>query len=115
MTNAASANYPAIVSREQADTHVAKALRLFVGRGRQLTVKQLSTATGIKDRMIESAMCWPNSPVHRPLPNFALLSIASVLGSDFTNVWLKLAQQGAFDLPEDDPTPGDLAADNSDD
>jgi hypothetical protein len=38
-----------------------------------------------------------------------------VIGADFTNEWLGLAGQGAFDLPDGEPMPGEFAADASDD
>lgn len=94
---------------------MSQALRLFVGRGRRYSVKQLSNATGIKDRVIECALAGVDNCDHRPLHLGAVLSIASFLGADFTNEWLCLAHQGAFDLPEGDPNPGEFAADTSDD
>ncbi len=115
MQNAASANDGPLVSREQTGNKIGAALRLYVGRGRRYSVKQLSNATGIKDRVIECAMCRPDSADFRPLPIEALLSIGLFLGAEFTNEWIGLAQQGAFNLPDDEPNPGDLAADNSDD
>ena len=111
-----SANFPLLVSREQAGNTIGAALRLFIGRGRQYSVKQLSNATGVKDRMIECAMCDAGSIDWRPLPCEALLSIATFLGAVFTSEWIALARQGAFDLPDaDEPPPGMLAADNCDD
>jgi len=76
-------------------------------------VKQLQNAAGVDARVIECAMCQPDDPEWRMMPADKLLSVASVLGADFTNEWLPLAAQGAFDLPDDDddPQPGDLAAD----
>lgn len=115
MSEKNTANFPQLVSREQSGNAIGKALRLYVGRGRQYSVKQLSNGTGIKDRVIECAMCAPDTVDYRPLPNDALLSIALFLGADFTNEWLCLAQQGAFLLADGDPDPGELAADNSDD
>lgn len=115
MLDAASAKETSIISREQAGNAVGTALRLFVGRGRRYSVKQLSNATGVKDRVIECAMCRPDSLDYRPLSLEALFSIGGFLGSQFTNEWMHLMQQGAFDLPEDEPDPGELAADNSDD
>lgn len=115
MPDYASANITPLVSREQVGNEVGKALRLFVGRGRRYSVKQLSNGTGVKDRVIECAMCDAGSIDYRPLALEALISIARFLGSDFTNEWLGLACQGAFDLPDHEPDPGELAADNSDD
>jgi hypothetical protein len=111
-----SANLTPIVSRERVGNEINSALRLYVGRGRRYSVKQLSNATGVKDRVIECAMTDASSVDYRPLPIEALVSIAGFLGPDFTSEWLALAGQGAFDLPDDDDTPpGALAADNSDD
>jgi len=111
-----SANLTPIVSRERVGNEINSALRLYVGRGRRYSVKQLSNATGVKDRVIECAMTDPSSVDYRPLPLEALVSIAGFLGPDFTSEWLALAGQGAFELPDaDDTPPGALAADNSDD
>lgn len=107
-----TANFASLVSREQAWNKFGSALRLYVGRGRRYSVKQLANGAGIKDRVIECVMCAPDSIDFRPMPLEAVLSIAMFLGSDFTNEWLHLAGQGAFDLPEgDDPLPGEFAAD----
>lgn len=111
MTDHTSAAMSPLVSRERYANVIADALRLYVGRGRRYSVKQLANATGVKDRVIECAMTNPATVDWRPLPPEALLSIALFLGADFTNEWLLLAKQGAFDLPEGcDPKPGDLIA-----
>lgn len=116
MADNSSANLSPLISRERCGNEINNALRLYVGRGRRYSVKQLSNATGIKDRVIECAMCDAASVDYRPLPIEALVSIAGFLGPDFTSEWLALAGQGAFDLPDaDDTPPGALAADNSDD
>lgn len=115
MTNAASANDFILVSREQVGNAISKALRLYVGRGRRYSVKELSNGTGIKDRVIECAICRADSLDYRPLPLEALASIGMFLGAEFTNQWCHIMGQGAFDLPDEDPDPGELAADNSDD
>lgn len=110
-----SANFPLLVSREQAGNKIGVALRLFVGRGRRYSVKQLANGTGVKDRIIECAMTDAGSVDYRPLPPECLLSLIAFLGADFTNEFLHLAGQGAFELPDEEPDPGTLAADNSDD
>lgn len=105
MTDNHAANLRGLVSREQAGNAIGKALRLFVGRGRHYSVKQLSNGTGIKDRVIECAMCAPESVDYRPLPLDALLSISKFLGADFTNEWLGLSDQVAVstgDMDHDD-------------
>ena len=110
-----SANLEPLVSREHAWNKFADALRLYVGRGRRYSVKQLMNGAGVKDRVIECAMYPVSSIEFRPMPFEAQLSIARFLGADFTNEWLHLAEQGAFDLPDDDPCPGTVATENSDD
>lgn len=113
MSESLSAKFPPLVSREHAGNVIGHALRLFVGRGRRYSVKQLSNATGVPDRTIECAMA--DNVDHRSLPDWALLSLTAFLGADFTNEWLKLAHQGAFELSDDEPDPGDLAADTAED
>jgi hypothetical protein len=111
-----SADFPLLVSRNAAREAVGEALRLFVGRGKRFSVKQLANGTGVKDRVIECAMARPDDPDCRPLKICELLSIASFLGPVFTSEIIKLAMQGAFTLPDtDDTPPGEIAADNSDD
>lgn len=115
MPHAASANKEPTVSRERIGNALRSALRLYVGRGRRYSVKQLSNATGVPDRTIECAMCDPAGTDWRPLPLDALLSITAFLGADFTNEWLHLAEQGAFDLPDDEPSPGNVASEIAED
>lgn len=112
MSSDNSANFQPLVSRERIGNAQGSALRLFVGRGRHYSVKQLANGSGIKDRVIESAMCAVDSPDFRPLSQEALASIGLFLGSTFTNEWIGLMGQGAFDLPDSDaPPPGEIAAD----
>lgn len=110
-----SADNDALVSRTAADAKIRAGLRLFVGRGKRFSVKQLSNASGVADRAIECAMA-SDGPEFRPLSLDRLLSISSVIGPEFTVEWLGLASQGAFWLPNADETPpGEMAADNSED
>jgi hypothetical protein len=111
-----SANASPVISRNVAGRAVRDALCEFVGRGRDWTVKQLSNRSGVPDRRIECALCDPDREDFRPLGIEHLLSIALILGPDFTDLWLETAKQGAFTLTDDnDPAPGDLAADNAED
>lgn len=105
-----SANYPPLVSREQIGNTIRKALRLYVGRGKQFSVKELSNGTGVKDRVIECAMEAPDSPDYRPLPLEALASIMQFMGSHFANDVLGSIGMGAFDLPDAAIDPHELAA-----
>lgn len=115
MSDQFSANFPPLVSREQAGNAIARALSLFVGRGRRYSVKELANATGVKDRMIECAKLAPDNVDYRPLPDWALLSISKFLGSAFTVSWLKLADQAAFDLPDEEVDPSKLAISTAND
>lgn len=97
-----SANFPLLVSREQGENGFGDALRLFVGRGRRYSVKQLSNATGVKDRAIECAMCLSGHVDFRPLNMGQILSICKFLGPLFTSEWLAPAeQQATFLTPAD--------------
>ena len=115
MADNTSANFVPLVSREQAWNKFSSALRLYVGRGRRYSVKQLANGAGVKDRVIECAMYASDNIDFRPMPFEAQMSIALFLGADFTNEWIVVAGQGAFELPDEDPNPGAVAADNSDD
>lgn len=101
MASSPSANFSPLVSREQGRNAVGDALRLFVGRGRRWSVKQLSNATGIPDWQINAAMIDGGSVDNRPLPPEALLSVAKFIGPAFTNEWLRLANQLAVVAPEE--------------
>jgi hypothetical protein len=116
MSDQQSADFGALISREQAENAFADALRLFVGRRRRYSVDQLAKGSGVPKRLIECFRGYPaNHPDFRPLHFGHMLSLVRFLGADFTNEWLSLAGQGAFDLPDEEPDPGDLAADTTDD
>ncbi len=116
MPAAESANFPRLVSRSAAELAVRSALNLFIGRGKQFSVKQASNGSGVPDRLIECAKCDPESTDFRPLSLGDLLSLSKFIGPEFTCEWMKEADQGAFWLPEADETPpGILAADLSED
>lgn len=116
MPDGNTANFPLLVSRSAANEKFRDALRMFVGRGKRFSVKQVSNGTGIKDRMIESFMAQVDSTDFRKPDLEEVLSLASWLGPDFTTELLEPASQGAFWLPQaDDTPPGALAADNAED
>lgn len=98
MTTPISANDLLLVSRTSVREKIRDALRLYVGRGRRYSVKELSNGTGVADRMIESAMCEPDSPDYRQLKTEELLSIAKFLGAPFASTYLEVAGLGAFEL-----------------
>jgi hypothetical protein len=106
-----SANFGTIISRNAIRERVRDALRLYVGRGRRYSVKELSNGTGVADRLIESAMCDPDSADYRPLSLEALASIAKFLGAPFVSAFLELSDLGAFELADGQiPLPKVLSA-----
>lgn len=116
MASVASANFSPLVSRIEIDGAIHDALRLFVGRGRRYSVKQLSNGSGVPDRMIESAMAEVESTDFRPLAREYLWSIMQFLGAAFTSELLLKIHQGAFDLPDDEiPPPGEIIRDAAQD
>lgn len=117
MPDQQSADFGGMISREQAENEFRRAMNLFVGRGRLYSVAQLAKGSGVPARVIDCFRAYAyGHPDYRRLNFGQVMSIARFLGSDFTNEWLHLADQGAFDLPDDqEPDPGALAADNSDD
>lgn len=76
------------ISRAEVGVAEARALRLFIGRGKRYSVKQASNGSGVKDRMIECAMAGPDNTDWRPLPTGALQSLMAFLGPDFISEWL---------------------------
>jgi hypothetical protein len=98
-----SANDSLLVSRNAAREKLRDTLRLYVGRGRRYSVKELSNATGVPDRMIESAMCAVDDPDYRPLTLENLLSVTSFLSAPFASAFLELAGLGAYELKDGQP------------
>ena len=106
-----SANISLLVSRTAVREKMRDAMRLYVGRGRRYSVKELSNGTGVADRLIESAMCEVDSPDYRPLAHEALASIATFLGAPFASHYLELSGLGAFELMDGQiPLPKVLAS-----
>lgn len=93
-----TANIEPIVSRNSIREAHRRALRLFVGRGRRYSVKELANGSGVPDRVIECAMCDVDSEDYRPLPHEALSSITKFLGASFASIWLESCGLGAFEL-----------------
>lgn len=92
-----SADKPLLISRSVAGDTEARALRLFIGRGKRYSVKEASNGSGVKDRAIECAMAGPDNTDWRPLPAGALHSLMSFLGPDFITAWLKPTTFAAHD------------------
>ncbi len=116
-----SAEFSLLIPREQAENTFSDAVGLFVGQRRQYTVAQLAKGIRLKDKKgkdttkpIYDFLSYPSGHPDYRAPNFGLvLSITKFLGAEFTNEWIRLTEQGAFDLPDDVPDPGELARSNS--
>jgi hypothetical protein len=99
-SNAASANNDTLISRNSIREAIRKGLRLYVGRGRRYSVKELSNGSGVPDRVIECAMCDVESEDYRPLSLEALASIGKFLGAQFVSTYLEMSDLGAFELAD---------------
>lgn len=97
MSLSSSADNTLIISRSEAGAAEARALRLFIGRGKRYSVKEASNGSGVKDRVIECAMAGPDNTDWRPLSSGALHSLMSFLGPDFITAWLKPTTFAAHD------------------
>ena len=95
-----SANIPLLVSRNSFREAISKALNMHVGRGRRWTVKELSNATGVPDRIIECAKLDPDDADFRPLREENLASVGKFLGAPFVSIWLEMMGLGAFELAD---------------
>lgn len=104
-----SANDSLLVSRNMVREKLTTTLRLYVGRGRRYSVKELSNATGVPDRCIEAAKCDPDDPDYRPLTLENLASLCNFLGAEFASAFLELAGLGAFELGDQQPLPSVLS------
>jgi hypothetical protein len=87
-----------LVSRSAAREKIRDALRLYVGRGRRYSVKELSLGSGVSTRVIEAAIAPIDDENYRPLALENLLSIAKFLKASFVSHYLELAGLGAFEL-----------------
>lgn len=92
-----SVGIEALISRTEAGAAEARALRLFIGRGRRYSAKQAAIGSGVKERSIEAAMVGPDSSEWRPLTTGMLHSMIKFLGPDFMTEWLKPTGIAAHD------------------
>lgn len=104
------------VSRAKLYEAFGSALRLYIGRGKRHSYKEVERGAGVSARMIEAYRYDQDHEEWREPKIEHIFSIAGFIGPDFTNEILPLIGQGAFWLPEDDdPQPGQFAADSSED
>ena len=109
-----SAGEGTLVSRSAAGLALSQSLRLFVGRGRRYSYKEVQRGAGISARMLE---CYRQEPDHedwRPIKPEELASLYLFLGPEFTTDYLeRVAKQGAYWIPEGEGAKHDIAADLS--
>lgn len=105
------------ITREQAENDFRKALKLFAGRGRRYSVKQVATGSCVPERTLECFLGYSHGhPDYRPLHWGHQLSLIGFLGAEFTAELIGTVGQGAFDLPEEDgPPPMRAAIENASD
>src|SRR3954464_1641130 len=102
---APAVHFELLVSRNSIREAQRKALRLFAGRGRRYSTKELSNATGVPETNLENAMRPVHDPNHRALKAEELASLDKFLGAAFTSIRLEPAGVGAFDLMEGEQPP----------
>lgn len=105
------------VSRAAIYRAFGAALRLYVGVGKRHRYKEIERGAGVSARMIEAYRHDLDHPEWREAKIEEILSVAGFIGPDFLNEILPaLIGQGVFTIPEeDDPLPGQFAADASED
>ncbi len=112
----AAGNEP-LVSRMRHWEAVTKALNMFVGRGKRFSNKDCEDGAGVPARMMGCYRQKPDTQEWRPLRPEEFASLVCFLGPGFSSAYMAAINSGqaAYWLPEGDPNPGDLAADNADD
>lgn len=114
MPDQQSAEITPLISREHVENAFWTALRMFVGRGRRHSADEVSKGAGVHRRTLDCYRGYEiGSPDWRPLDQGQKFSIAAYIGADLTTEWLKLIGQGAFNLPDIEPDPGELAAETT--
>lgn len=116
MPDNGSAELVPLVSREQVENAFWLALRMFVGRGKRHSADEVSKGAGVHRRTLDCYRGYPiGHPDWRPLDEGQKFSIVSFVGADLTTEWISFIGQAAYDLPDLEPDPGELAADTSED
>src|SRR6478736_9735590 len=103
-----SADFGLLISRSAANSVFREAVRLFVGRGKRFSCKQVEIGTGIKARMVECFMAPVDSTEFRKPDLEEVLTLCSFFGSAFTSALIEPARQAAFDLPDEELPPGQI-------
>lgn len=115
MADSNTAGVCPLVSRNVSGEAFSRALRLYVGRGRRYSCKEIERGCGVTARLIEAYLAGPTSEEWRNPSHENMATLFLFLGAQFASDWLAVSRLGAFELPDEEPDPGALAADNSDD
>ena len=102
MSGEKSAGFEPLVSRYALAEAFRNALRLYVGRGRRYSVKELSRGIGFSTRLIEGWIAPVGSEEHRVPEAAAILSCMAFLRAEFASDLLSLASLAAVDVDDDD-------------
>jgi hypothetical protein len=100
-----SAHLEPLVSRNLSYERLTFALKLYCGRGRRFTVRDVSKGAGVPERAIECAMYQPHQAEFRPIRFEYLMSLNKFLGASFVSHYLEPSGLGAFDLMDQAPLP----------
>lgn len=89
---------------------------MFVGRGKLHRAEDVAVGSRVHRKTLDAYRGYPiGHPDWRPLDQGQKWSIASYCGAELTSKWLSLIGQAAYDLPDIEPDPGEVAADASED
>jgi len=115
MPKEGAANNDLLVGSVEARNAIRWSLRLHIGRGRRYSVAEVSEGTGVPVWQLNQAMIEAEDSKHRPLPPESFMSVATFLGSSFLQGCIKPTGICVFDPPEGEVSPGQMAANNTDD
>lgn len=97
-----------LISTAGVDDEIARAIGLFMGRGRQFSVADIALATGIGARTLQSYIA---SGEERRTPSYeALFTLMQFFGPQFTSKVLGWIGQGAHSLTPEANDPGVIIA-----
>lgn len=102
MSGEKSAGFEPLVSRYALAEAFRNALRLYVGRGRRYSVKELARGIGFSTRLIEGWIAPVGTEEHRVPEAAAILSCMAFLRAEFASDLLALASLAAIDVDDDD-------------
>lgn len=114
MSGRASVSDGGAIPTDSAEDPIYRALKLFVGRGREWSCVDLATAmtrAGLKTSDDAVSSWIAGNPVDRRTPpGDKLLKLFHILGTDFTSKVLGFVGMGAYDLRPDFVAPANVVA-----